>query len=173
MRASYCEWLHISRCLCLTYSAYLTYSSHLLPRQADGTRQLRASLVSRGVYVAVLVVVVLLLVLLLPLIMLVAAGGGGSALYYSRLMTTVTLLSRWRSGSWASVAWSNGACATRRRRPTPRRHPGPHPTNPGPALTLTLTLTRPDPNPKPNPVLTLSQAYAQTPPRVLQYVALF
>ena len=161
------------RCLCLTDSAHLTYSSHLLPRQADGTRQLRASLVSRGVYVAVLVVVVLLLVLLLPLIMLVAAGGDGSALYYSRLMTTVTLLSRWRSGSWASVAWSNGACATRRRRPTPRRHPGPHPTNPGPALTLTLTLTRPDPNPKPNPVLTLSQAYAQTPPRVLQCVALF
>lgn len=97
----YCELATVNgltdlRCLCLTYSAYLTYSSHLLLRQADGTRQLRASLVSRGVYVAVLVVVVLLLVLLLPVLMLVAAGGGGSALPLlpSRLMTTVTLLSR-------------------------------------------------------------------------------
>ena len=83
----------VLRCLCLTYSAYLTYSSHLLLRQADGTRQLRASLVSRGVYVAVLVVVVLLLVLLLPVLMLVAAGGA-LPLLPSRLMTTVTLLSR-------------------------------------------------------------------------------
>ena len=29
------------------------------------------------------------------------------------------------------------------------------------------------PNPTLHPALTLSQAYAQTPPRVLQYVALF
>ena len=47
------------------------------------------------------------------------------------------------------------------------------------SLVLRNTGPNPNPNPSPNPnptltpTLTLSQAYAQTPPRVLQYVALF